>query len=246
MLKRVLSAYGAAIAAGVLLHTSPVLAKDSSDILAQVDDALTNAKDQAMEFELVTQEPGKAARNMVFKVFVKGREWRRIDFVAPGDVKGMRILVRSADNMYVYLPAYRKVRRVASHVKEQGFMGTAFSHDEMSLVTFGPTFTSKLVEEGDKFWKLALTRKEGSEFPYAKLNLEVRKDLKQPVEIQYFNEDGVKVKTEVRLGFKCQEGLCAPSVIKMTDHTRNNLVSELKMRKWSPDSGLGEIGRAHV
>ena len=29
--------------------------------------------------------------------------------------------------MYVYLPAYNKIRRVASHASNQGFMGTMFS-----------------------------------------------------------------------------------------------------------------------
>ena len=46
----------------------------------------------------------------------------------------MKILTRAAQDMYVYLPAFKKVRRLASHVKEQGFMGTAFGHEEMSLV----------------------------------------------------------------------------------------------------------------
>lgn len=216
------------------------LAGSGDAALAQIDEALSTAADQAMEYEMSTKEPGKEERRMAFKVFVKGKEWRRIDFLSPGDVKDMRILVRSVSNMYVYLPAYRKVRRLASHVKEQGFMGTAFSHDEMSLATFSPVYSANLLEESDKHWKLEAIRKEGSDFPYPKLILEARKDLRQPVEIQYFNSEGQKVKTETRLKFSCNGNNCAPGVIEMVDHTRNNLKSVLTMRQWTPNAGLDD------
>lgn len=34
--------------------------------------------------------------------------------------------------MYVYLPAFGKVRRIASHTKDQGFLGLTFSQDDMA------------------------------------------------------------------------------------------------------------------
>jgi hypothetical protein len=48
------------------------------------------------------------------------------------------------------------------------------------------------------------------------------------------------VKTETRLSFKCQGEICTPTVVKMVDHTRNDLESTLKMRAWSPNSGLDD------
>ena len=53
----------------------------------------------------------------------------------------MNLLIRSPTQMYIYLPSFRKVRRVASHVQEQGFMGSAFDHAEVSLATYSDTFT---------------------------------------------------------------------------------------------------------
>ena len=100
-------------------------------VIKQMDESMTRAKDQHFIHRVVTQEPGKAQRTLVMDVRIKGDEWRRIDFTDPGDIKGMKILILSLDQTYVYLPAFRKVRRVAGHAKEQGFMGTTFSHDEM-------------------------------------------------------------------------------------------------------------------
>jgi outer membrane lipoprotein-sorting protein len=227
-------------AGAIALLPGLAAAADGNQVLAQVDAAMTRATDQSFEYEAITKEAGKPERSMAFDVFIKGKEWRRIDFLAPGDVKGMRILVRSVSNLYVYLPAYKKVRRVASHVKEQGFMGTSFSHDEMSLVTFSPVYTAKLLEEADKFWKLEATIKPDAVFPYPRLLMEVRKDIQQPVQIDYFNDKGLHVKTETRLKYSCQDKICTPGIIKMVDHTRGDMESSLNMRKWQPNSGLDD------
>jgi outer membrane lipoprotein-sorting protein len=219
-------------------------AEDSPGDLAvkQMDDAMTTrAKDQEFEFDLIILEPGKAERNLVFKVNIKGRHWRRLEFLAPGDVKGMRTLVLSVNQMYVYLPAFRKVRRVASHVRDQGFMGSAYSYDEMAIVTYGDVFSAKLVSENDQAWVLELTRRPGQEFSYPKVDMVIDKKVLQPTSIKYYSDKGALLKSEVRSDYECQSGVCNPKLMVLTDHTRNNLVSKMVRRKWrlnvgTPDS----------
>ena len=41
------------------------------------------------------------------------------DFSAPADLRGTRVLVLGRTQMYIYLPAFRKIRRIASHVNQQ-------------------------------------------------------------------------------------------------------------------------------
>ena len=54
------------------------------------------------------------------------------------------------------------------------------------------------------------------------------------------NDKGVKVKTETRLKYACQKDICTPGVIKMVDHTRGDMESELLMRQWQPNPGLDD------
>ena len=209
-------------------------------VIAKMDESMTRAKDQHFIHRVVTKEPGKAERKITMDVHIKGKEWRRIDFLAPGDIKGMKILILSLDQMYVYLPAFRKVRRVAGHAREQGFMGTTFSHDEMSIVTYGPTFTGKLLSENDKTWKVEATRRPGKTFRFKKLLFTLSKKFLQPLEIKYYNERNELLKTEQRSEYVCESKICQPKVLKLTDHTRNNAWSKIICDKWEVNTGVDE------
>ena len=135
----------------MLLPTAATAGEESPGerILRLADETMTRAQDQYFIQDLITHEPGKEPRKIKMKAQIKGTKWRRVEFLEPGDVKGMKVLVRSVNQMYVYLPAYRKVRRVASHVRSQGFMGTAFGFDDMSTVVYGDVLRGELMEETD-------------------------------------------------------------------------------------------------
>jgi outer membrane lipoprotein-sorting protein len=57
-------------------------------------------------------------------------------FVSPADVKGIGLLIydneNKDDNMWIYLPTLRKVRRIVSSEKGKSFMGSEFSNADMS------------------------------------------------------------------------------------------------------------------
>jgi len=152
----------------------------------------------------------------------------------------MRVLILSLDEMYVYLPAFRKVRRVASHVRDQGFMGSAFSHDDMSVVTYGDKLSAKLLAEDETSWTIEATRRPESTYRYKKLVMRIRKDMIQPEAITYFNDKDEKVKSETRKDYECQGKHCNPKVITLTDHTRGGVTSTLRRKAWKVDTGVAD------
>jgi hypothetical protein len=200
-------------------------------VIALMDQALTSTDDQSFVYEVTTQEPGKEPSVMEFEVTIKG-EMRRLEFLAPGDVKGMRFLVRSISQLYVYMPSYRRVRRVASHVRGQGFMGTAYHYDDMSVVTYGPSFSCDLTGETDTHWSVKCKRKPGADIRYAGLEIDILKTNHQPSGFRYFNEKGVKLKTETREDFKCIGKACRPRLMKTVDHTRGDMWSQMLNKDW--------------
>ena len=209
-------------------------------ILKKMDDQMIAATDQRFKFKITTKIPGKAKRSMTMQVTIKGTQWRRVDFLSPGDVKGMKILIRSSSQMYVYLPAYRKVRRVASHVRDQGFMGTVYNHDDMSVVTYGNTFKGKLIKETEKHWVVEGTKRAGKEFSYAKVIFTIRKDINVLSKIQYFNAKGENVKSEERLKYTCKNKICNPWFMKLTDHTRNDSWTSFTCKHWEVNTGIAD------
>lgn len=208
-------------------------------IMARMDEVFTGAKDQRFLFAIETHEPGRAVRRMKMRTAIKGKEWRRVDFLEPGDLKGTKVLILSMTKMYVYLPQFRKIRRVASHVRDQGFMGTVYSHDDMSVVTFGDKFTARLASQDKGSWTLNATlRPSEKDFPYKKAVFVISKKYKVPTKIKWFNAKGVNVKTEERGDYKCRGEICTPGYLKLTDHTRNGAWTRFTCEKWEVDVGI--------
>lgn len=187
-------------------------------VLVQMDAAMNKAKTLMFDYEIVNKESGKDERTMAMSVKLKG-EKRFSEFSSPADMKGTKVLILSPTQMYVYLPAFGKVRRIASHTKDQGFLGLSFSQDDMATTAYGPLYSASLASEDAASWKLTLTPK-GTEAPYAKIEVTVAKDKKVPSELRYFSADGKNVKTEVRTGYTCEGDVCTPGELKMTDNIK--------------------------
>lgn len=223
----------------VFLVACPAFADEAGvKALKVLDDAMTVAKDQFNQYDCITREPDGEESSMSFKVQNKGAEWRRIEILAPADAKGMRILIRSFTQIYVYLPAHKKVRRVASHVRSRGFMGTTMSFDEMAIATYQPYFTANLLEETDTHWVIETIRKEGADYPYPRLEIEIVKEHGQASAIRYYNDKGVKLKTETRIDYVCQKKVCSPKKIKMVDHIAGGKWTKLTRAKWKVNTGV--------
>jgi len=234
--------FAAALALSLLIPASAQAGEDGNKVLALFDAALTRAKDQHFVYDLITQEPGKDARVLKMDVRVKGTKLRRTDFLAPGDVKGMKALVLSRKKMYVYLPAYRKVRRMASHVEKQSFMGTTYSQNEFTMATYGDIFLGKVLKETPTHWTVEGLPRNPEDAPIPRIEFDIRKDLHHASEIRYFNKQGVKTKTETRTGYTCKPSdagqVCNFAESKMVSHIRNGTWSKFVRKEWEVNTGV--------
>ena len=100
----------------------------------------------------------------VTKLFDKGNtEKKLIKFMAPADVKGTGFLTFDYkikdDDMWLYMPALRKTRRIVSSEKAKSFMGSEFSYADMTPPNIND-FKYKLLGEekvdGTQCWKIEI------------------------------------------------------------------------------------------
>ena len=227
------------IAAAGLFLSQLAYGASGDDYLTALDAKANLAKDTWFSFEALTQEPGKAPRQMLFDVQNQG-EKRLVNFEAPGDMKGTRVLVLSRQQMWVYLPAYNKVRRVASHVTQQGFMGTTYSDEDMSTTYFGAAFHATIIDDQAESVSLKLTPKSGQKSGYEFLEMVIGKEMGLPEEIRYFNGKGVHVKTETRSAYECTGDVCTPGAMKMIDHTRGDTWTSLTVKDRKINQGISD------
>jgi outer membrane lipoprotein-sorting protein len=88
----------------------------------------------------------------VTKLYDNGEtEKRLIRFLAPADVKGVGLLTYDYkdqdDDLWLYMPALRKTRRIVSSEKSKNFMGSEFTYADMTPPALNDFTFNKLAEE---------------------------------------------------------------------------------------------------
>lgn len=223
-----------------LLWSGVAHAEDAASILKNMDEAMNRAEDQVIKWKVVNQEPGKKdPKIMEFTSTVSGPK-ALTAFSAPADLRGTRVLVLNRTQMYIYLPQYGKVRRIASSMTKAGFMGTTFSNDDMSTSRFGDVYTGKVVSEAEGKAVLEFTPRTDVEAPYHRAIVTVDLEMYHPLEIQYFNDKDVRIKTETRSHYTCQDNVCLASVMRMADLTRDGAWTELQRLDWQLNTGVDD------
>lgn len=217
---------------------TPALAEDGKSVLEKMERAVKRYKDMVANFDVVDHEGGRADRKLAIEIKLKGDK-RFTRFTAPADLKGTRVLVVSQTQMYIYLPAYKKVRRIASHVTSQGFMGTVFSSDDLALNTYTDKYTAKLVGTTDESFKLDCAAIAGGDAPYPRFEVDVRKKDFLPLEFRFFDDKGKHIKTEKREGYACKnDNICLAATQTMHDHRTPDRWSQLVRKEWKVNTGV--------
>ena len=98
-------------------------------------------------------EPRERSMTMATKLYDGGKTEKRIvRFLAPADVKGTGVLMfdydAAPDDVWIFLPALRKTRRIVSSQRNQSFLGSEFSFGDLSAPSLDE-FTYNLVKEED-------------------------------------------------------------------------------------------------
>ena len=228
------------IAVAILLFSAGTAWADSGpEVLGKVDNAMNNFTDGEFESKLFIREPNGSAREIDFTTFQKVPDKRLVRFSAPGDLKGMGVLIENKDVMYVFLPGFQKVRRVGTHVKAQTFMGSDFSYEDMSLSRYSPTYDAKLIKEDANSWELELNVKPGQEIVYPRVHMWVEKKSQQPTKIDFSDGSGKVLKTSEYVDYHIDDANhYGPSKVVVTDHRRNDHKSEIVFTRVKLNQGL--------
>jgi len=80
----------------------------------------------------------------------------------PTLICGIAFLSLPDDVMYLYLPAFHKIRQIASHVKNQNFAGTDFTYDDLSAFRMAEKHTAVMISQDGKYYVVKLLPKKNA------------------------------------------------------------------------------------
>jgi len=122
-------------------------AADGNEVLKKVDEVQSASKDSVGDITMTLVEKGGASKVRTMKVWRRHYkdkdDWSLLKFTAPADIKNLGFLSLADDKMYLYLPAFDRVRRIASHARKESFAGSDLSNDDLSTGSTRATTTRR-------------------------------------------------------------------------------------------------------
>lgn len=245
MRKPVLSVLAVLLAASPFVHPAGSLNADEPEFTAlQVlmkADAVVNAPaDQEVTLEMILIDDAGNETRRGARMWQKGSDRRLIKFTSPAEQKGIGFLDLPDGVMYLYMPAFKKVRRIASHITNTSFAGTDFTYDDMAAINYADGYSPTLIESDPAGpYVLELVPREDVTSDYSKLVMSVRRDNFYPVRIEHYSQDGELWKVMERTGIENTDGYWVAREAEMSDlqkaHKTRMVLGEIKF-----DQGLSD------
>ncbi len=225
---------------GLLLGVSqgPLLSQDAAEILHKMDEVLFAPDDQQSEVRMILTDRGGNERVREASVWQKGADMRLFRFTSPAAEAGIAFLSLPDEVMYLYMPAYGRERRIASHVKNQSFAGTDFSYEDLEAERYTERFSAKLKDQATDRWILELTPLPHLRSDYSKIIAHVHKENHYPIKMESYDRGGQLYKV-AEYTFGRQGDYWFTEEIMMTNKRRNHS-TRMVFEKVILNSGIGD------
>jgi outer membrane lipoprotein-sorting protein len=158
------------------------------EILSKLDQTTSAAKDQTATIKLILIDKDGSERLRELKMYQKDGDKRLVKFLSPADQRGIGVLSLPGNVMTLYLPAFKKTRNIASHVKNSKFAGTDFTYEDMEITKYSEKYNAgSLKMEGDQY-VLELMPKPGIKTDAVRLVVWIRPDIFYCTKMEYYNK----------------------------------------------------------
>jgi len=209
--------------------------QNAEHILKKMDDTILAVKDKTADAELETTNTNTGKGN-IKRAFLmqKGSDRKIFRYTYPQSDKGIATLI-VPDAVYLYLPMFKKPKKITNMAQSNTFNKSAFSLSDASYLPYSMHFTPTLKETTGTDYILELIPKKEN-IAYSKLIVYINKKEHYPVKIEYYDKKNEKIK-EASYHYKKIGNYWVADVVVMTDHSKNSK-STIKMSNLKINQGL--------
>ncbi len=184
-------------------------------------------------------------RTRLLKTYRMSDDKQIMWFLKPADVKGSSFLRLSYDDrdddMWIYLPAFGKVRRIASHAKKGNFMGSDFTFEDMGDRKL-TDYNYKLIKEeeinGKSCWVIESIPGEDVATDYSKIISWIWIDGYLDLKEEFYDKKGNLKKIKTLVATKVEKYWVAGLIIM--ENLKSKHKTELVLEDIKVDTGLEE------
>ena len=205
----------------------------SEEIINKVNELMNQDTVEAKVKMTITTSSGNE-RIFIYDSYSKNKgEKNLIRYIEPKRAKGQSILMLNyADDIWMYFPRTKRVRKLATNSKNQKMEGSDFSYEDTGASdSFIEDFTSKKLgtemKEGYDCYKIEMRKKENVESGYSRLIIWVIKDTFIPIAIDYYDRDNPELllKTLIQYDIKEIDGIPTATRMVMYSQQENSQTS---------------------
>ena len=149
---------------------------------------------------VITEKNGSTRRRTISnesKSYPDGTEKRLIRFLEPPDVRGTSMLIidneKADDEMWIYLPALKRTRRIVSSDKGKNYMSSEFTNADMSSPNPADFTNKHLSSSGEnKTWVIESTpvsEEKSDEYGFSKKISYISSDTWQVRKMEFYDFD---------------------------------------------------------
>ncbi|MFC1477925.1 outer membrane lipoprotein-sorting protein [Candidatus Margulisiibacteriota bacterium] len=217
------------------------------DIMLKVDQrAIPKDMKSRMTMNLINKNGQVRSREVT--AFRQGDKKQIMWFLAPADIKGTSFLRVEHDNdtedMWLYLPAFKKTRRIVSSAKKENFMGSDFTYEDMSTRKFKDyTYIRRLPDDMIASYNCYIVEsipKEDVDITYSRIISWVWQEDNLPIIEQFYDKIGNLKKVKTLSALKKQKQYWMPGKFEMHDvqkeHKTELVFEEVKVDTGIPDA----------
>jgi outer membrane lipoprotein-sorting protein len=210
------------ITALVLSSSTVASAQSAKEILEKVDKSAFVKSSRAEMIQMVVTPSGDKRSFKMVAYSTNGNEKGMTEYVAPNQVRGMKILtLNDGDDIWTYFPRTNRTRKIASSARNRKVQGSDFTYDDMATGKLAQDWKGKVVGSekigGKSCFKLEATPTESGPKSYSKVFIWVNKSDYTVPRIEYYDEDGDKLKVLDITDYRKISGVLFPFKYVMTN-----------------------------
>ena len=148
----------ALVACAGVAHADPA----ADALLGRIDRAVAGAANRVWICRMRSIGTDGNVREGRFLMLQNAADKRILRFLSPADMRNTAMLALGKGELYVYLPADRRVRRLGSSALNQTFLGSDFYAEDLGSVRLGDDYEAKVLAKSGNEQRLELLPKRAS------------------------------------------------------------------------------------
>ena len=229
----------------ILTFMSSAFSQTGFEIAKMVDEKPSPMDMSSKTKMILTNKKGKSRSNAMMSKSVDGNKKQIIWFLEPKDDKGVAFLKIEHDNkddeMRMWLPAFKKVRRISSKKKGDAFMGSDLSYEDLSSRDLDENQYNRLDDgtvNGKDCYVLEILPKAQAKSAYTKHISWIDKLTLMGVKEESYDKRG-KLKKKKEYEFQNMKGYHVMKRVYVEDVQKNHS-TEVAFSEIEVDSGIRE------